>query len=139
MEIEAVEEPQPSTSRKKTKKKTKKHTLWKRSNNALLSFDTRQLPDDGPFDYTSSLQLVEQMWPSSLFTNIAAQTNIRYVMETGQELHALLERSKSFRDSPLLWEQSSYPEYICTGSKGFEFQLLQTQCKETGFLCFGIT
>ena len=86
MEIEAVKEPQPSTNRKKTKKKTKKHLRWKRKDNALLSFDTRHLPDDGPFDYTSLLQLVEQMWPSSLFTIIAEQTNIRYMMETGQEL-----------------------------------------------------
>ena len=124
MEIEAVEEPQHSTSRKKTEKKTKKHTLWKGNDNALLSFDTRHLPDDGPFDYTSLLQLVEQMWPSSLFTTIAEQTNIRYMMKTGQELRCSAGEIQKFLGLSIIMGTIKLPRIHMYWKQGFRIPIV---------------
>ena len=124
MEIEVVEEPQPSTSRKKTKKKTKKHTLRKRNDNALLSFDTRHLPDDGPFDQTSLLQLVEQMWPSSLFTTIAEQTNIRYMMESGKELRCSAGEIQKFLGLSIIMGTIKLPRIHMYWKQGFRIPII---------------
>ena len=90
------EEPQANTSRRKTKKKIKQHAVWSRNDSSILSFEMRLMPNDRLFDSTSIVQLVELMWPLSLFAILAEQTDIRNMMETGQELRCSAREIQKF-------------------------------------------
>ena len=76
--------------------------MWNGNDSTILLFEMRHLPNDRLFDFTSILQLVEQMWPSNLFTILAEQTNIRYMMETGQELQRSAKEIQKFLEISII-------------------------------------
>ena len=96
----------------------------------------RHLLNDRLFDFTSILQLVEQLWPSSLFTTLKKQTNIRYMMETGQELRCSAKEIQKFLGISIIIETIKLPRIYLYWKLGYRIPIVADTMPRSRFFLF---
>ena len=67
---------------------------------------------------------MEQMWPSSLFTTIAEQTNIRYMMETGPDLRCSAGEIQKFLGLSIIMGTIKLPRIHMYWKQGFRIPII---------------